>query len=650
MNEIEKWRAQQQKEKNYQKEIEPRDSYRNIAQSIFNEKSDFNYSQKNLRASQEIKNPYTRSYMQNYLKRQKEKSAEDIFPDYQRIPEFLNEFTPSKRPESPIDYVPQKEREIDKEFLKSTYQNLKTDASRLIQELQKKQQEEDRELNALLAQEYESSSEHLLDEESSEELGFTLSKPLNTKPEEVYTETFYELDEQPVNENALSYEKFSYKNTESSDKKKEKKLEIDRNQEVNYFTFDQKVEPPKKVEPFTKVEEKIEKLNKTEVQNNVKTEKKLTKTHMKSTSSIHLSTKSIDIQADFPIEEANYPQKSSREPSRQETPRESLPYFGVQVVPVYQYMPPPVMMQYPYPYYPPQFMQPQYMNYPPQMPQPHMFSNQIMPNPSYVNQVKEQNPQISRVTSSQQFEFTETVKKTAPKQQVPEKRPSSAAVKKREVLKYEKPRTPMPFSPREPVTKRSVTPLSRSPCISPKTARPSLAEKTSLNTSRSYTKTPIEDDINAPAEAWDIKFSAPQKSIGNKQQEFLERLQKRSLTNKTTSKKETKTKEELQQIRKEMLKPKIVKKPQNEMIVELNVKESPNKGPNPELLKRLASGEKPKVTREEMKRLTAKHYSKLPEVKKKQEEDLKRQELILRLEKAKAYDKNRHMQRKLKDN
>ena len=62
--------------------------------------------------------------------------------------------------------------------------------------------------------------------------------------------------------------------------------------------------------------------------------------------------------------------------------------------------------------------------------------------------------------------------------------------------------------------------------------------------------------------------------------------------------------------------------------------------PKPELLERLAKGEKAPVDKSEMHKLTKKNYDNLPEVKKSREEKEKKEELKRRVEKKKEFGKN----------
>jgi hypothetical protein len=58
-------------------------------------------------------------------------------------------------------------------------------------------------------------------------------------------------------------------------------------------------------------------------------------------------------------------------------------------------------------------------------------------------------------------------------------------------------------------------------------------------------------------------------------------------------------------------------------------------------LSRLAKGEKAEITKKEMLKLTSKNYELLPEVKKKKEEERKREELRERMRQVKELEKQR---------
>ena len=95
-----------------------------------------------------------------------------------------------------------------------------------------------------------------------------------------------------------------------------------------------------------------------------------------------------------------------------------------------------------------------------------------------------------------------------------------------------------------------------------------------------------------------------------------------------------KTKEELAEVRKDLMKSKVDK-----------IEEIEQKKPN-SLLDRLGKGEKPKLSKKEMHDLTKKNYEMLPEVKKKREEERKKQELKERIQKSKEFEKVRLMQKR----
>ncbi|OMJ88007.1 hypothetical protein SteCoe_10163 [Stentor coeruleus] len=105
-----------------------------------------------------------------------------------------------------------------------------------------------------------------------------------------------------------------------------------------------------------------------------------------------------------------------------------------------------------------------------------------------------------------------------------------------------------------------------------------------------------------------------------------------------------KTKEELIEIRKNMVKaPKLEKKP--EVIqIKLEDKKNNNKEPCAALMERLATGQRVRVSKEEMLKLNKKNYQQLPEVKKKQEDELKRLEKQQRIQKARDYERCRSTQ------
>jgi hypothetical protein len=95
-----------------------------------------------------------------------------------------------------------------------------------------------------------------------------------------------------------------------------------------------------------------------------------------------------------------------------------------------------------------------------------------------------------------------------------------------------------------------------------------------------------------------------------------------------------KSKEELAEIRKDLMKNKHEKNPEPE-----EIKTNP-------VLERLSKGEKPKISKKEMHSLTKKNYDLLPEVKKKREEERKKQELRERIQKSKEFEKVRNMQKR----
>lgn len=101
-----------------------------------------------------------------------------------------------------------------------------------------------------------------------------------------------------------------------------------------------------------------------------------------------------------------------------------------------------------------------------------------------------------------------------------------------------------------------------------------------------------------------------------------------------------KTKEELIEIRKNFVK--VPKTEGKGNLIEIKIEEKKNaKEPSSELMERLATGQRARISKEEMLKLNKKNYQQLPEVKRRQEEQKKRQEKQQRLQKAKEYEKVR---------
>lgn len=119
-------------------------------------------------------------------------------------------------------------------------------------------------------------------------------------------------------------------------------------------------------------------------------------------------------------------------------------------------------------------------------------------------------------------------------------------------------------------------------------------------------------------------------------------MMSRQAIKRTHKPKKTKSKAELLEIRREMLKPSKLQskslehaRSSDELI---NIEQRSGKAPS-ELMNRLSKGIKPKITKKEMYEITNKKYKQLPEVLKRQEEDAKREELQKRLDKKREYQK-----------
>ena len=166
-----------------------------------------------------------------------------------------------------------------------------------------------------------------------------------------------------------------------------------------------------------------------------------------------------------------------------------------------------------------------------------------------------------------------------------------------------------------------------------------------------YLEPRYEEDHQAPTKRGVLlEFGDENKTLADafsqKRKAFVDRIQNREKTVPKKQHKE-KTKEELLEIRKNMMKkPRVNVKKNQEPALEVDMGQK--KTGNSELMERLANGERTKVSKREMKQLTSRNYQLLPEVKKKKQEEEKRQAAKLRMEKAKEYEKQRRQMRKSK--
>eukprot|EP00359_Climacostomum_virens_P006401 CAMPEP_0204902356 /NCGR_PEP_ID=MMETSP1397-20131031/3620_1 /ASSEMBLY_ACC=CAM_ASM_000891 /TAXON_ID=49980 /ORGANISM="Climacostomum Climacostomum virens, Strain Stock W-24" /LENGTH=888 /DNA_ID=CAMNT_0052070851 /DNA_START=664 /DNA_END=3326 /DNA_ORIENTATION=- len=136
----------------------------------------------------------------------------------------------------------------------------------------------------------------------------------------------------------------------------------------------------------------------------------------------------------------------------------------------------------------------------------------------------------------------------------------------------------------------------------------------------------IGDDTGTEKASLAEAFLAKKRALAGK-------LEHRELKAKDQPKKE-KSKEELLAIRKEML-----KGSKRSKVIDVEVKKTVPA--NAKLMERLAMGERTKVTKDEMKTLTAKNYDRLPEVKAKKEKEAKQAEIKKRIANAKEFEKKR---------
>jgi hypothetical protein len=277
------------------------------------------------------------------------------------------------------------------------------------------------------------------------------------------------------------------------------------------------------------------------------------------------------------------------------------------MMPVYN---PPVCMQYPpfvynpYPYYPPQPM----YHYPIQ---PHMNHSHHISNPDFTHNIKRSSSVCKEVST----QFSSSLS--------PKGRSKEALTRKVEVKHIE---TQIEFTrdiESDTYKPKPETPI-KPPIVSPKESKLDSDYKIVLK------------------QPWSMNFSESEQSLSDfflqKKKNMLDKLQDHKI--KPIKDHKHKTPQELMTIRKRMLKSASLKElPTRPASSEPTSAKIRMRDPSPELLARLCAGEKLKVSPQEMKRLTQKHYSALPEVQKKKTEADKKQELKERRAKAKEFDK-----------
>ena len=101
------------------------------------------------------------------------------------------------------------------------------------------------------------------------------------------------------------------------------------------------------------------------------------------------------------------------------------------------------------------------------------------------------------------------------------------------------------------------------------------------------------------------------------------------------------TKEELLALRKAMMKPTGLSKRTESSFATDSQQDSASKKMPTELMDRLAKGTRVEVSKKEMKALTSKNYENLPEVRKRREEEKKKEDFKLRQQRAKELEQKR---------
>lgn len=188
-------------------------------------------------------------------------------------------------------------------------------------------------------------------------------------------------------------------------------------------------------------------------------------------------------------------------------------------------------------------------------------------------------------------------------------------------------------------------------CISVQTSGefpPKRIAKAAINPPKEDPEVPEIPTGSNRAKAWAMEISQDEEgkrqleAISAKRLQIMHKLQERKVTSSTEARpKSPKSKEELFEIRKLMLKS---QKQKTVITEEASEVSSPVK-PQSALLQRLANGAKVKVTRKEMRRLTSKFNSTDPSKTDRDEQERKKADLKQRVASAKAYEEKSRQER-----
>mmetsp|Transcript_11167 Transcript_11167/g.21965 ORF Transcript_11167/g.21965 Transcript_11167/m.21965 type:complete len:651 (+) Transcript_11167:1068-3020(+) len=166
----------------------------------------------------------------------------------------------------------------------------------------------------------------------------------------------------------------------------------------------------------------------------------------------------------------------------------------------------------------------------------------------------------------------------------------------------------------------------------------------------------VEDVQQERPKAWAMEIAEEEglaklaEALAAKKLQIMKKLQERKVAQPPAARhKSPKTKEELYELRKEMLKSHKKPKQPPPTTEEARVESEPSPvKPQSALLARLASGSKVKVTRKEMRRLTNKFTSVDPVKAERDEQERKKAELKQRVASAKAYEEKSRQERMMR--
>jgi len=178
--------------------------------------------------------------------------------------------------------------------------------------------------------------------------------------------------------------------------------------------------------------------------------------------------------------------------------------------------------------------------------------------------------------------------------------------------------------------------------VKPRNTSPNISKSIDLSITRALADNIKEhdEDVNSKILTFDME-NAEGQSLAEvfrmRRRNMIKKLEKTMKMSKSREVKE-RSKEEILTQRREMMKSKVKDSRRNNRTT-ISARLPLRKEPSQKLLERLRTGEKVKMSKEEMRKLTKKNYDLLPEVKMRREQERKKEELKMRIDRARKYEK-----------